>query len=347
MEEKMSEEKPSGEPEPDPPAEPEVVVPPQPAGALVTRVKAEIIPIEKGRGITLRSFEDLQRWSNTVVAAGTAPKNWTMAMVAVAVQTGMEVGLTPMAALRAIYVVNGLPAFRGAAALGLLQSRPDICTHLDVGCIWDEQGPSFGFVRTRRRGGDVQEDRYTRAQAQAAGRWGKRTRSGEDTPWITDPDQMLMWRAVGRHCQKLWADLLFGFPIVEAMDEFRGYGATPAPVPPAPGPAGPDRPAKDPLLEGLAAPPEPAAEAVPAPTKGPQVGGLEGQLRESLRADAEWERAYGETVGMQPPFASHAEADAAIAAEETKREKTVVTGKPAQAQRKLEQKALFAKPKRR
>jgi hypothetical protein len=285
--------------------EPPVEEKPAPPTQAITRVKAEVIPIEKGRGVSLRSFEDLQRFSAMVHASGMAPKNMSREQIAVAIQTGMEVGLTPMAALRAIYVVNGLPAFKGAAALGMLQSRPDLCAEWDVACVWDEQGPAFGYCRTRRRGQMLKEDRYTRQQAQQAGRWGKITRSGEATPWVTDPDQMLLWRAVGRHISKNWSDLLFGFPIAEAMDEFTGYKNGGEPPPPPSGPAGPvDRPAKDPLLDTLEAQPSmddvveqagtvtPEEQAaihgvaeepqLPEPAAGVQAETMEDQLRESL-----------------------------------------------------------------
>jgi hypothetical protein len=298
----MSEETktPPEDPRQPPEPEPAQTDQPKPAGAI-TRVKAEVIPIEKGRGVSLRSFEDLQRWSLMVTKSGMAPKNMTMEQVAVATQTGMEVGLTPMSALRAIYVINGLPAFKGAAALGLLQSRPDLCVEIDVGCVWDEQGPAFGFCRTRRRNQPMKEDRYTRAQAQAAGRWNKTTRAGEATPWMTDPDQMLLWRAVGRHCGKWWADLLYGFPIVEAMDEFQGYTGPDAPPPPPSGPAGPvDRPAKDPILE-LLEEDAPEGGTLPEPEAGPQMETLEDQLNESLRGVAAMRKA-GAEAGVLPPL---------------------------------------------
>ena len=56
------------------------------------------------------SFEDAYRFANVVVKAGMAPKSLDTAEKAmVAIMHGLEVGLTPMAALQSIAVVNGMP----------------------------------------------------------------------------------------------------------------------------------------------------------------------------------------------------------------------------------------------
>jgi RecT family len=316
----MSEEQP-----PRPSVDPEVVPPPE---GSPPKPKAEIIPIERGRGIALHNFDALQRFAEMVRASGMAPKNMSMAQIAVAIQVGMEVGLSPMAALRAIYVVNGLPALRGSAALGLIRSREDLCIFIKVWAESDQHGPVKGVCVSQRRGQDVEHDEYTREMAQRAGRWNRKTASGEATPWVTDPDQMLMWRAVGRHVSKWWSDLLYGFPIVEAMDEDGGGEVTAAPgAPPPPGLSA--RPASDPLLDQMRPPtgeaPAPPPASAPIPGGAPQVVGIEGQLRESIRRM--------QPTPASPPFPSHAEADAAIAAEDAKHE---VDEK---------QKPLFEKPK--
>jgi hypothetical protein len=273
-----------------------------------------------------------------MVEANMAPKHWSRAQVAAAIQTGLEVGLPgPMASLRSIYVVGGMPAFRGSAALGLIRSRTDVCVFIKVWAETDKDGtPTKGVCVSQRRGQDIERDEYTREQAQRAQRWNKKTASGEATPWVTDPDQMLIWRAVGRHVGKWWSDLLYGFPIAEALDDYGGEVS--APPPGAPPPAGLGaRPASDPLLDAMpsAAPapeattapttPAPPAASAPVPGGAPQISGVEGQLQESIRRM--------KPTSPSPPFQSHAAADAAIAAADAKRDKG-------------EQKPLFEKPKK-
>src|SRR5437879_4473399 len=72
------------------------------------------------RGVVIQSMDDLARFSKMVHDSGLVPKNLdTVQKVAVAVQLGLELGLSPLQAVQNIGVINGRPGVYGDAVLGL------------------------------------------------------------------------------------------------------------------------------------------------------------------------------------------------------------------------------------
>ena len=84
-------------------------------------------PIAFGRqGIELATLEDAYRFANAVVLSGFAPKGMDKPeSVMVAMQLWTELGLTPMAALQNIGVINGRPGIFGDAALARQPAHHD------------------------------------------------------------------------------------------------------------------------------------------------------------------------------------------------------------------------------
>lgn len=215
------------------PAAPQALVPSAPR-AVATRE-----PMAVGeRGIMIRSFEDLQRFAKMALESGAVPKGMeTIGQVAVAIQAGMEAGLTPMNALQAIVVINGVTSWRGQSAVGLVRAHP-LCLYIRH---WTEgEGDEMRGVCVSARRGAGREERseFTVRQAKKAGLWNKKG------PWTEYADRQVMWRAVGFHCKDHWSDVLGGFPIAEeAMDIPQAAVVRPAPAlssPPSAPPLSPD-----------------------------------------------------------------------------------------------------------
>jgi hypothetical protein len=207
-----------------------------------------MISVEE-RGLVIRSFEDLQRFAKMVLEANAAPKGIdTIGKVSVAIQMGMERGLPPLGGLRMVYFVNGLPSWRGEAAVALVR-QSGLC--LSYRAFVDGEGEARRGVCVTHRQGDPNPVRteFSVKDAMKAGLWKK------DGPWQSYPDRQLKWRAIGFNLKDQFPDVLGGFPIAEeALD-----------IPAAKGEAEPDRPAlaappsgPDPLLAQLAAAPAPA-----------------------------------------------------------------------------------------
>ena len=170
-------------------------------------------PISFGAsGVQLTSLEDAFRFAKAIVSSGFAPRGMEKPeSVLVALQWGAELGLTPMAALSNIAVVNGRPSLFGDAALALIRSSGQLeqYTEQEVG----ERGKdSFGYkITAKRRGFDPQTETFTTADAKTAKLWGK---AG---PWTDYPARMLKFRARGFLLRDMFGDVLKGLKTLEEV----------------------------------------------------------------------------------------------------------------------------------
>ena len=72
-------------------------------------------------GLILNDLDSLWRFSGYVSTSGLAPKGiQSREAIFTAIQMGLEVGLTPMAALQNIAVINGRPSIWGDAQLSIV-----------------------------------------------------------------------------------------------------------------------------------------------------------------------------------------------------------------------------------
>lgn len=192
------------------------------------------------RGVNLKDIAEAERFCRLVVASGLAPKSLnTPAKVFVAVETGMEAGLSPMQSLQSVYVVNGMPAWTGQGALALIYASGSCSIPPKI--TFDGDGDSYKAVVTfqRKESPVATVVSFSVADAKRAHLWGK---AG---PWTDYADDMLMWRAVGRMAKRYFADVLKGLSIAE---EVRDYPRQEVTIERDDPPMGPD-----PLLSGVKA----------------------------------------------------------------------------------------------
>ena len=197
------------------------------------------------RGVMLQTMDELARFSSAVMAAGMAPKgikNKESAMLAI--QAGMELGLTPMRALGCMTVINGHAAPMGDTIKAIVLDRralkpgTSICTGIELGPKGLDDDATYGWAKAHRIDYPLpREERFTVAQAKRAKLW-----KGQG-PWTTYPERMLQYRAWGFLARDLFADVLHGFVIAEELRDM------PPPVQ-ADGAATTDEPPKedDPLM---------------------------------------------------------------------------------------------------
>ncbi len=180
--------------------------------ALVPQPRQAIEMAE--RGILLRSFDDLQRFAKMVLEAGAAPKSInTVGMVATAIQMGMERGLAPLGGLRAVYFVNGLPSWRGEAAVAMVRSSPLCLSYKSW--VEGEGEARMGVCITHRRGDEAPvRTEFTVRDAKKANLWNK------GGPWQEYPDRQLKWRSIGFNLKDQFPDILGGFPIKEEAEDW-------------------------------------------------------------------------------------------------------------------------------
>lgn len=141
---------------------------------------------------------------------------------------GFEVGLAPLQALQAIYIVNGRKGMYAADQVALILKHPD-CEKME--CI--EANATRCTWVTKRRGRAEQRLTFTMEQATKAGL----TRNEK---YQSDPENMLRWRCATRLLAFTWPDVLRGTEDREAIEEEKDAGGwvervSPPPAPPAPG----------------------------------------------------------------------------------------------------------------
>ena len=183
------------------------------------------------RGLELSSMEDIWRFSGYVSISGFAPKGLEkQESVFIAVQMGLELGLSPMAALQNIAVINGRPGIYGDAALacvrasGLLEryeewyevdgkplvtgsNHPRNPTSQEV-----ENASCTAYVLTKRKGSEeVRVEGFSTGDAKQANLWKK---AG---PWSQYPTRMLKFRARGFNLRDNFGDVLKGFRTQEEL----------------------------------------------------------------------------------------------------------------------------------
>jgi hypothetical protein len=236
-------------------------------------------------GLAPRSFDEAWRFAQMIAHSDLAPKDYIgkPANVMVAMQMGMELGLSPMAALQNIAVINGRPSLWGDAALAVVQAHPEYEWHKE-----ELQGTGDAAVAVfiiKRKGHAEHTAKFSVSDAKKAGLWSK------TGPWQTYPTRMLTWRARGFGLRDKFADALRGLitaeeamdipPVIDAVttpaDAVRNatqasteelskkYGAQPA-VSPESNAAAPSKPEAA-VAEAPTAHPSsaPASQPIPAP----------------------------------------------------------------------------------
>lgn len=184
--------------------------PPASAGAITV----------SSRGVSLSNIDDMFRFSQAIWQSGLVPQGYKNEQaVLVAIEMGMEFGMAPMAAIRGIAVINGMPALWGGALLGVVQSsgKLDWIEEKIIG----EGDDRVAVCRSKRLDSDrVVETRFSVEDAKVARLWkGMGKQKPEKSPWFLFPERMLGFRARGFNLNDNFSDVLSGcITAEEAMD---------------------------------------------------------------------------------------------------------------------------------
>lgn len=178
--------------------------------------KASDVQVSVGdRGIMIRDMDQLARFSMTV-ARSKSFRSWTDEFqIAVAVQTGLELGMSPIQALNSFYPTpGGRTGMYYHAALALMRKAP-VIKSVRVGVSDDEWDAEkhYGWCRVVRLDEEEPiETRFTVAEAKRAGLWMKRGARG-DSAWVTWSEDMLISKAVHRMGRQYCSDVLLGVDV--------------------------------------------------------------------------------------------------------------------------------------
>ena len=215
--------------------------------------------------MTPRSFDEAMKFAELMSKSDLVPKDFKdkPGNILVAIQKGQEVGLSPMAALETIAVINGRASLWGDGLLGIVQGSP-VYEWIDE----SQCSERSGVCTVKRKGEQPYTATFSLDDAKRAGLLGK------PGPWTQYTKRMLQLRARGFALRDKFSDVLKGMIAAEeALDTVTIL------------PAVSDEPKPDSLKERLRAQAQieeshdkpaadgPVSEAVTLPTEGTQQGG--------------------------------------------------------------------------
>ena len=163
-------------------------------------------------GITPRGIEEAIRLAKIMAASGLMPKSIeTPEAVFVAMQMGAEIGLSPMASVQNIAVINGRPGIYGDAALAIIRSSGQLEEFKE----WSEgerKKPDWTyFCRVKRKGCEAVTGSYSWAEALEAGF----DQVKPESPWKRWTNRMMQFKARNFAMRDQFADFLKGIRTIE------------------------------------------------------------------------------------------------------------------------------------
>lgn len=194
---------------------------PAPAAPVATVPKPLLIGGGKIAAIVPQDFESAYRLATVVSKSGMAPKSLdTVEKCTVAIMHGLELGLTPMAALQSIAVVNDMPTIFGDGMVALVRAS-GLMEDLIETVESDANGPTVAVCKVKRRDqASWVVHAFTRAEAMKAGLWKKQG------PWTQYPQRMMQMRARSWALRDAFADVLRGLHSAEEAGDMVDVTAT-------------------------------------------------------------------------------------------------------------------------
>lgn len=178
------------------------------------------VQLVDGKGLAPKDFDGLWRVATVIAASGLAPKDMIgkPENVFVACQMGFEVGLSIMASIQNIAVINGRPSIWGDSVLALVRASGKLESYKES---FEGKWPNDDFkaVCIAKRKGDKELIRreFTIADAKTACLWTYPNKGV--TPWHKYPKRMLQMRARSWCMRDGFGDVLKGIQIAEEVQD--------------------------------------------------------------------------------------------------------------------------------
>lgn len=181
-------------------------------------IRREDVPrSSRVRPVAVQSMDDALRYAKVIAASGLLPKNLAeagdpLAAAFVVIQLGAEVGLTPMASVQNIALINNRPGLFGPAMLAVCEASGLMETFEE----WLEgEGESLtAYCKVKRRGRPEKVISFSWLDAKKAG---LTTKKG---PWAEYPKRMMQARARTFALRDTMPDVLLGlaYSVEELQD---------------------------------------------------------------------------------------------------------------------------------
>lgn len=207
-----------------------------------TKEENQHLPIlANGRGLALRSMEDMWRFACAVRDSGLAPKSFVKPeQILIAIQSGAELGMPPMRSLQSFCVVHGNARLWGDAPLALVRQSGQLeyikeWIEGDIGKDLSKTPDEVKAICVTKRKGDPEEKRteFSVWDARRAGLWNKKTKQGYASVWMNYPQRMLPMRARALNLRDNFPDCFSGATIAEEYEGVEIPDQAPTPQVPA------------------------------------------------------------------------------------------------------------------
>jgi len=175
------------------------------------------------RGLSLKTLDDLVRFADLISKSAFVPQalQGKPGDVVAAIAYGLELGLTPMAALQNIAVINGKPSVYGDMQLALVLNDPD-CEYVEEREPDDVKELKEARCEAKRRGKKPIVRTFSMADAETAGLLDK------GGPWKLYPHRMLQMRARSWCLRDAFPHTLKGLYSQEEAHDIAPIDVTPA-----------------------------------------------------------------------------------------------------------------------
>lgn len=188
-------------------------------------VKPQLLSGSTARAIVPTSIEEAHRMSKAIAMAGWAPRSYLRdsrnpaqgydeAKIMVGIMHGLELGLTPIAALQSIAVINGSPSIWGDGALAIVQASGLLEDFAEEPIYENNKIIGYRCTAVRRNIKTPFVQVFTLNDAERAGLL---TKQG---PWQQYQARMLQMRARAWTLRNGFSDVLRGLSIAEEAQDF-------------------------------------------------------------------------------------------------------------------------------
>lgn len=174
--------------------------------------------VKREDGITLpQDLEALKTWGKLLADSGVLPKEMNAIQAAVVIQTGREIGLQPLQAVRNISMIKGRLCLSTQLQLALARKDGIKIAEVKEETV-DFKTNSGSCTIVLERNGEKVSGTFSMKDAGQAGLL------RADSGWQKYPAQMLYWRAVGIALRRIAPDLILGFYSTEEAQHFEEPG---------------------------------------------------------------------------------------------------------------------------
>ena len=162
------------------------------------------LAIQQGQGFSLvpKSLGEAMEFATILAKSDLVPKDYKgkPGNVLVAVQMGLDLGVSPMQAIQNIAVINGRPCIWGDLQLAIVKAHPEC---VDIIEVFDKD-LMIATCTTKRKGKTPVIRQFSQKEAEKANLWKK------DGPWTNYPERMLQMRARSFALRDSFPDALKG-----------------------------------------------------------------------------------------------------------------------------------------